>query len=141
MNLRFIAIALLTVGSIHAQSQSRTNTEKMEFDVASVKQNKSDGQSISNIPLGPGAVYTPTGGFFSATGFPLVTYIAFAYKLMGNDFQSLLAQLPGWATTDRYDIQARAQGDPTKDQMRLMMRSVLEDRFKLTMHTEPREVP
>jgi len=135
MNLRFIAITLLTAGIVDAQSQ------KTEFDVASVKQNKSDSPSNSNFPLGPGAVYAPNGGLFSATGFPLMTYIAFAYKLMGNDFQSLLAQLPSWATTDRYDIQARVEGNPGKDDMRLMMRSLLAERFKLTMHTEPREVP
>ncbi len=112
MNLRLIAITLMTVGWLNAQSQ--TGAEKMEFDVASVKQNKSDSPSNSNFPLGPGAVYVPNGGFFSATGFPLVTYIAFAYKLMANDIQSLLSELPPWAATDRFDIQARAHGDPSK---------------------------
>ncbi len=138
MNLRFVAITLMTVGWLNAQSQ--TSTERMEFDVASVKQNKSDSPSNSNFPLGPGAVYVPNGGFLSATGFPLITYIAFAYKLMGNDFQSLQSELPAWAATDRFDIQARAHGDPTKDQMRLMMRALLEDRFKLAVHNETREV-
>ena len=136
MNAKSIATALMTVGLFEAQlfeaqlitAQAQTNTEKMEFDVASVKQNKSDGASISNFPLGPGAVYVPNGGLFSATGFPLATYIAFAYKLTGNDAQSLPSQLPGWATTDRFDIQARVQGNPSKDQMRLMMRSLLGDR-------------
>jgi uncharacterized protein (TIGR03435 family) len=139
VHLRSIAIGLMTVGSI-VYSQTQTNTEKVEFDAASVKLNKSDGAPNSNFPLGPGAVYTPNGGLFSATGFPLITYIAFAYKLTGNDGQSLPSQLPGWATTDRFDIQARAQGNPSKDQMRLMMRSLLGDRFKLAIHYETREV-
>jgi uncharacterized protein (TIGR03435 family) len=139
MNLKFVAISLMTVGWLNAQS--KTSAQKMEFDVASVKPNKSDVPSNSNFPLGPGAVYVPNGGFFSATGFPLVTYIAFAYKLMANDNQSLLSELPAWAATDRFDIQARAQGDPSKDQMRLMMRALLQDRFKLTVHNETREVP
>lgn len=66
MNLRSIAIALMTVGLIDAQSQS--SPAKMEFDVASVKQDKSEGASTSNFPLGPSDVYVPNGGLFSATG-------------------------------------------------------------------------
>jgi len=34
-----------------------------------------------------------------------------------------------------------AEGGPTKDQMRLMIRSLLADRFKLAVHTETRQVP
>ena len=59
---------------------------------------------------------------------------------MSNQSRYVLPQLPGWATTDRFDIQARAEGNPGKDQMRLMMRS-LADRFKLAIHHETRQVP
>lgn len=116
--------------------------QKLEFDVASVKQNKSgDPNPRSNVPLGPGNVFTPIGGHFSASNFPAATYIAFAYKLLGNQQQSLLAQFPAWVLQDRFDIEARVEGDPTKDQLRLMMRALLAERFKLTMHTETRQVP
>jgi uncharacterized protein (TIGR03435 family) len=111
------------------------------FDVASVKPSKSGSPPNSNFPLGPGDVYVPNGGYFSATNFPLVTYIFFAYKISGNQAQSLLPQLPDWASTERFDIQARAEGNPGKDQMRLMMRALLADRFKLAIHNETREVP
>ncbi len=111
------------------------------FDVTSVKLNKSSNPPNSNFPLGPGDVYVPNGGLFSATGLPLVTYLFFAYKIIGNQGQYLLPQLPGWATSDRFDIQARAEGNPSKDQMRMMMRSLLADRFKLAIHSESREVP
>jgi uncharacterized protein (TIGR03435 family) len=118
---------------------------KMAFDVASVKQDttaQSPTTVSSNIALGPGDYYTPTGGLFSVTNIPLNVYIAFAYKLTGNQTRSLLTELPKWATTDRFDIQARAAaGDPTKDQMRLMMQSLLMDRFKLAVHFETRQLP
>ncbi len=39
---------------------------------------------------------------------------------------------------ERFDVEARANGEPAKDQMRLMMRSLLKDRFKLVVHTEQR---
>jgi hypothetical protein len=38
-------------------------------------------------------------------------------------------------------IDAKADGNPTKDQMRLMMQSLLADRFKLRAHFETKQVP
>ena len=117
---------------------------KMAFDVASVKQNKSGpppsgDKPYSNFVLGPGDAYVPNGGLFSAINQPLLIYVAFAYKITNNELPFLMSQLPKWTTlTDRFDIQARVGGNPTKDQMRLMMQSLLADRFKLAIHTETR---
>jgi uncharacterized protein (TIGR03435 family) len=111
------------------------------FDVASVKANKTPNpQQNTNVPLGPGAAFTPTGGYFSATGVPLAAYIAFAYKMQSNEVVSLRAQLPEWAISDPYDIQAKVEGNPGKDEMRLLMQNLLAERFKLAMHKENREV-
>src|SRR5580692_5770822 len=90
-------------------------------------------QPYSNFPLGPGDVYVQNGGLFSANNLPLVTYIFFAYKFIGNQAQYLLPQLPEWTKSEQFDIQARAAGNPGKDQMRLMMRALLADRFKLAV--------
>jgi uncharacterized protein (TIGR03435 family) len=49
-----------------------------------------------------------------------------------------LLDLPRWIYNERFDVEARANGEPAKDQMRLMMRSLLKDRFKLVTHTEQR---
>jgi bla regulator protein BlaR1 len=115
---------------------------KMAFDVASVKVNKSGlGNETTNAPLDPGNMYTPSGGLFTATNFRVLRYISFAYKM--NMFQTLNLerQLPKWALSEKFDIQARAAGSPTKDQTRLMMQTLLADRFKLAMHTETRQLP
>jgi uncharacterized protein (TIGR03435 family) len=112
MILRLIATAVAAAGLTDAQAQ--TGTAKMEFDVASVKQSQSDDRVFANFPLGPGDVYVPNGGLLSVAGFPLVIYISFAYKLMANDGKSLQSQLPAWAFTDRYNIQARAEAIPQK---------------------------
>ena len=116
---------------------------KMAFDVASVKPNKSGGRAYSNVLLipGTGAVYSPTGGLFSAANYPLITYMAFAYDMTGDQALQLGAQLPSWVTMENFDIEARAEGNPTKDQMRLMMQSLLADRFKLVVHTETKQGP
>src|SRR5579871_1277204 len=118
MKLVFALLAAALISS--AQTAPR-------FDVASVKANKSNDQSYSNFPLGPGNVYTPNGGFFDAKNLPLITYIAFAWKMGGADMQTFLPQLPPWVLSDRLDIQARAGGNPDKDTMRIMMRALLAD--------------
>ena len=51
--------------------------------------------------------------------------------------------MPAWADnfSEMYAIDAKASGTPTKDQMRLMLQSLLADRFQLAVHFEMREVP
>ncbi len=128
---RSLLLMALCVAALDAQ----------QFDVASVKPNRSNDQPYSNMPLGPGAVYTPNGGYFNATNLPLITYIAFAWKISQSEFQYLMPQLPQWIMSDHFNIQARAEGNPGKDTMRLMMRSLLAERFKLALRSEKREIP
>jgi uncharacterized protein (TIGR03435 family) len=145
----------------HAQSPPAA---KLEFDVASVRQNKSDDKPSSTFSLDNGNVYstvnkgdvfTPRGSYFAATNQPLWHYIAFAYNLSGteelalrfNYFAGLSSKAPAWVTggfdvsADRFDITARSDGRPTKGQMRLMMQALLADRFKLMVHRETRQAP
>ncbi|HWE48653.1 MAG TPA: TIGR03435 family protein [Bryobacteraceae bacterium] len=48
---------------------------------------------------------------------------------------------PGWIHSQGYDIEAKAEGSLTKDQMRLMMQTLLEERFRLKVHREKRNLP
>ncbi len=117
---------------------------KMAFDVTSVKQNTaspSPSTQNTNVGLGPMDDFHPTGGLLSATNYPLSQYILFAYKPTPEQFEAAKSQLPKWANTNRYDIQARASGNPTKDQFRLMMQALLADRFKLSIHFETEQRP
>ncbi len=126
---------------------------KMAFEVTSVKRNTSGPPPSaqfpnasgdipnSNLSLGPDDAYVPTGGLFTGTNLSLLNYMVFAYKPTGSEVQLLRNQLPKWATADLFDILARAEGNPTKDQMRLMMQSLLADRFKLAVHFETRQIP
>jgi uncharacterized protein (TIGR03435 family) len=139
---RFVIPLAVIAGVLSAPLFGQT----LAFDVASIHQDKSGlppagNQPYSNFPLGPGDVYIPNGGYFKATNLPLMQYILFAYKIQGNQFQYLLDSLPKWVTSDRFDIEARAEGKPTKDQMRQMMQALLADRFKLAIHTETRQLP
>jgi bla regulator protein blaR1 len=116
------------------ESQSEAPSSKLAFNSASVTLNKSATQDASmNV--------TPASGLLSGTNARLISYIYFAYNVTGNQFQLLMPQLPKWVISDHFDIRARADGNPSKDQMRLMMQSLLADRFKLASHYETRRLP
>ncbi len=126
--------AFLLVAPLAAQAPA-----SLSFDVVSVRPSTS-GQPASNVPLGPGNVFSPTGGFLRARNFPLLTYIDFAYRSTSEQEASLAASAPAWVREDLFTIEARTDNTAvTKDQMRLMMRTLLADRFKLTIHREMRE--
>jgi uncharacterized protein (TIGR03435 family) len=141
------AIALLTVVCSGAAPSGLAQAPvevpaKLAFDVVSVRPSNSNEAWDSNFPLGPGDVYVPNGGNFTATALPLIVYINFAYKVSSNQAQAIQKQLPGWVTTEKYDIIAKTDNhEATKDEMRLMMRSLLADRFKLAVHNETQQVP
>ncbi len=88
--------------------------------------------------LGDGPV--PPGNLYLAKNIKLIQFIAFAYSLTQIQLRSLELRVP-WTTEDRFDIEARAPGNPTKADYRLMMQSLLADRFKLAVHYETRVVP
>lgn len=140
----FVVIAPVCLAQSSAQTPlPPTTPHKLEFEVASVRENKSGGQASSNFPLDRGNVYVATGGVFSATNQSLVTLLIFAYKINISEFRGgLMRRLPSWAITDKFDINARAEsGEPDKEDMRLMLQSLLEDRFKLKVHREKHETP
>jgi uncharacterized protein (TIGR03435 family) len=116
---------------------------KQSFDVASIK--LAEGRfTPPNFGLNDRDSFigdeNPHGRFVAQ--FPLETYIVFAYKLPQypqHQLEAMLAHVPKWVSSDRYAINAEAAGNPTKDQMRLMLQSLLADRFKLAVHFERQE--
>jgi uncharacterized protein (TIGR03435 family) len=120
----------------------------LQFDVASIRQNRSGPSASggdkprSNFPIGSDDSFTQTGGIFSATNLPVISYLIFAYKITTSNRDALIASVPDWVETDSFDIEARTDNhDVTKDQMRLMMQTLLADRYKLVAHREVRQVP
>jgi uncharacterized protein (TIGR03435 family) len=162
--VRKLLLAAVASLALAAAAQAPNSTPAPTFDVASVKQNKTEGTPHSNVPLDTGNVYsaidpsdarTSAGGYFVATNQPLWRYIVFAYKLSGTQelalrfsyFDGLKSKAPSWVTggfdasADRFNIEARAPENSTIDQMRLMMQTLLADRFHLVVHHETRDAP
>jgi uncharacterized protein (TIGR03435 family) len=100
------------------------------FDVASIKLNTASFHTGTMVDTHP-------GGRLTAEFSPVRLLIRRAYGV--ESFQILGG--PEWINTDGYDIEAKAEGDPSQRQLLLMLQSLLEDRFKLKVHRETRELP
>ena len=109
--------------AMHAQSV----TERT-FDVASIKRN------VSNTVRGSGLSAPQPGGRYIGIGVTL-------RRLIGDAYDMDVYGGPDWMASDRFDVNATAEGNPTAAQIRLMLRPLLADRFKLKVHTEAREMP
>jgi bla regulator protein BlaR1 len=141
--------ALATIGETPSADSNTTPAwqttagGRMEFKVASIRAAEPGARRRSNVSLTVEDEAIPPGGRFSSTA-PLAKYIVFAYKLMlvGSQWDAVYGRLPKWATSDLFTIEAEApMANPTKDQMRLMMQSLLAQRFHLAVHFETHDVP
>jgi uncharacterized protein (TIGR03435 family) len=117
-----VIVALLAAAATTLRSQAPT------FDVASVRMNRSGF---------PGGASGLRPGQFSARNETLRQLIRVAYRL--ETFRILGG--PDWMDADRFDIQARAAMDVPRDQMLLMLQSLLTERFRLAAHKETRDLP
>lgn len=109
--------------------------QKPSFEAASIKPNASgkDGGSIG-----------PRGAALLATNVTLESLLVYAYSPPGGLFlRQQIISGPAWMGTDRFDIEAKTGENEhvPNTQMRVMMQSLLEDRFQLKAHRETRELP
>lgn len=101
------------------------------FEVGSVKPTK-----MSNIEATKGGEHIDSSpASLTMRGVSLATCLKWAYDV--KDYQ---ISGPAWMGSDRFDIVAKAADPTPESQMRLMLQSLLADRFKLTLHREQREM-
>jgi uncharacterized protein (TIGR03435 family) len=120
-------VLLFLAGSVaFGQTQPATHPQ---FEVASVKPNTGAGRGIQ--------IGSPSPGRFHAENVWLRLLIQTAWNV--QDFQ--VSGGPGWAGSDRYDIDATTGGKTPFEQTRLMLQALLEERFQLVLHRESKEFP
>src|SRR6266700_2945581 len=83
------------------------------------------------------AEFTSPGGRFRASATTLKFLLEWAYGIQPS--QHLGG--PSWIGTDRYDIAAKAEGNATDEQIKLMVQTLLADRFMLKLHHERKALP
>jgi uncharacterized protein (TIGR03435 family) len=110
----------------------------LSFEIASVKPNKS-GEEERYIRI------DPRGDGLRVVNMQLRQLITFAYQI--QSFQ--LEGGPDWIASDRFDILAKSEREVPatgaffggQEPLRMMLRTLLADRFKMVMHKETKELP
>lgn len=130
--MRSVAIALLLLAAQPA-------VQRPSFEVATVKRN------VSGDPGGGGGFRA--GGRFQMTNVSVDILIRIAYRQGAQLLPSQIVGGPEWMRSDAYDIVATAGSAfaaktaaellPVQP---LLLQSLLEDRFKLKVHRETREL-
>jgi len=72
------------------------------------------------------------GGPYQILNGTMVDWISLAYGIPADR----ILGGPSWVEVNRFDLLAKAPSDTTNDTAKLMVRSLLADRFKLVVHTE-----
>jgi uncharacterized protein (TIGR03435 family) len=137
MTIGLLALAVGGALGVNLLAQASASAESPKFEVASVRPNTSGDNKVMSQIL--------PGGRYNGINIPPRLLIMNSYGLQ----EQQLVGAPPWISSERFDIVAKAEGDlgppvsrdggPSK--LQLMMRALLEDRFKLQVHREPREVP
>jgi uncharacterized protein (TIGR03435 family) len=127
------ACAVLSVGIGRLVAQTiAVKTTTVSFSATSVKKNGSGASATELGFLG--------GGRFRAVNETVMRLIGEAYgegqalpafKIVGG---------PQWITSERYDVNAVAEGGPTPQEQHAMLRRLLADRFGLRAHVEQRDL-
>ncbi len=105
-------------------------TAKPEFTVATIKPSRPDA---------PRGGYGFRGQDVTTTNVTVNWMIKLAYNVHARQIEGG----PAWLDSAKYDTVGRPDtpGQPSRDQMKLMIQKLLADRFQLKFHTEKRELP
>lgn len=136
MRRLIVGVCLAAATALVSAQQPAAPTESWNFEVATLKLNKSGerGGGIRRLP----------GGRVTVTNMPARALITFAYQL--GQYQ--LVGGPSWLADDRFDITAKLEGNPEwegpgsgrPDPIQIAMRKLLGERLKLRIHTESRDL-
>jgi len=118
-----LAVGLMSARVVRSQAIA---TPRAEFEVASIKPNKSgDSFDVRSIGKEPGKVVLQNVS--------LKDCIEASFGISGDQISG-----PGWIDADKFNILAQAPAGTSKDRLRTMLQTLLEDRFRLKVHREKR---
>jgi uncharacterized protein (TIGR03435 family) len=130
---RVAASAVLLAGCIFAASFAPRliafAQTPPEFDVASVKLVKPGTETEPTIRTSPDGLTVRSKN--------LTGLLMWAYQIE----EANQISVPDWIRAEDFDITAKAAGPVAVDQLRLMLQTLLEQRFKLALHRERKIVP
>jgi uncharacterized protein (TIGR03435 family) len=122
-----LAAGFLLFAGSWAFSQSAASLPR--FEAAQVRQSQpTAGRTWERITADPGRL--------TASGVPLKQLIFEAYDM---PYYRIFGG-PKWLESEYYDLEAKAESAVSREQLKLMLRGLLADRFKLELHRETKEL-
>lgn len=148
MKASFICAALLL--SVPCGGYTQTQAEKPAFDVASIKPME---DPVARFGMGAGAAagrpfipvmggpmgmleFRPGNVGTNPVGVTAAKVILEAYRLKPEQ----ISGGPDWLYFDRFQLQAKAE-NADEDRLRLMLQTLLAERFHMVTHRETRRLP
>jgi uncharacterized protein (TIGR03435 family) len=122
---------VLTMDHAHCQDAAKAPA----FEVASITPCK-PGTPAPPMEHTGVVTFTYPGGRFDAKATTLTLLLEWAYDMQPSQH----SDGPSWMGSERYDVVAKAEGNASDAQMKLMMRTLLAERFKLKAHRESKEL-
>jgi uncharacterized protein (TIGR03435 family) len=122
-------IACVIVAVVRLTASVDAGAQSVPGKLVAIKRNTT-GATSGGVELRP-------GGRIVITNTPLRDVIRFVYSLPA------VAVLggPDWLASERYDIVAEAEGEPSREQWMQIMRAILSAHFKLAARLETRDAP
>jgi uncharacterized protein (TIGR03435 family) len=137
MTATLIPAVLLIAAAASLAAQSPAATPPVATPAFAVASIKPSPPTTPGSPVFLSAGSRPGGQWLSQNA-TMQMILRAAYPAFSKPGQ--IAGGPEWFNTERFDINAKAEGDPPRDVMVEMLKQLLADRFKLRAHTEPRDV-
>jgi uncharacterized protein (TIGR03435 family) len=129
MKKLLLIVALAGPTAIPLRAQQMPANATPSFEVATIKPT---GEDLV------GAAYGMQGRVFSTRNTSLTYLLAYSSDMQQNQ----IIGAPAWADTDKFDIKAEPDilGQPSHQQLNILVQKLLADRFKLTFHREKKEL-
>ena len=139
MSARLGALLAVLTGHTIASAQVPV-TPALQFEVASVKRNVTGriGGAIEVPPAGTVRFTNTTLRILIRNAYQLDPYTE-QYALIPGPYATFIGSAPG--DVPRFDVQGKPPDNTKPADRRAMLRALLEDRFKLRVHRETRQMP
>lgn len=127
-----VILGVMNVPALRAQAQA-----DQRFEVASIRR--------AEIPANPNGVpvFPTTGGVGTSSPLRITYRGTWLFSLIAEAFGVRADQITGpeWVNKDRWDIVANIPEGATKEQFKIMLGNLLQDRFHLRFHMGSKDRP
>jgi uncharacterized protein (TIGR03435 family) len=127
------AMAAIVAICAFARAQEPPADPNLKFEVSTLKPSPAGQEQTGPCGIRP----QPGGQAYSADCATLQTMITAIYRVKPDQ----VTGGPGWVESDRFEMRGKAEKPSSADELHVMLKNLLIERFKLQYHFEKKELP